>query len=96
MLFLSFCCQCPFPRWAYLDSSEQEILNWKYGYAENRPSALPTEDEQTQIWAVVAGYSIIGNENQNAGSENGITRQWAHSDMLDYIHKNTIPYAGVM
>lgn len=87
---------------AYLTSARDEILAWRYGYTADYNSEEPTitdvprEYEQVQIAAVVAGYSIRGNEGQIAGSENGISRTWAHSDMTGYIRKHVIPIVGVM
>lgn len=82
----------------YLSAAEQELLAWKYSYvaADNRPTSVPADDEITQIFAVVAGYSQRGNEAQSGGSENGVSRQWVFADMRDYIHRAAIPYAGVL
>lgn len=81
----------------YLDAAAQELLAWKYGWSANGvPAEVPAEDEQTQIWAVVAGYSISGAEGEEVHIENGIHRHFTYIDMIDYIHNNTIPYAKVM
>lgn len=83
---------------AYLKSAQCELLAWKYGYLPeaSRPSEVPACDEQTQIWAVIAGYSQRGAENQSSHSENGISRSFAHSDMVQYIRANTVPVVGVV
>lgn len=82
----------------YLNSSSQALLSWKYEYVPNdkRPTEVPADEEQNQIWAVVAGYSQRGNEAQSGGSENGISRQWAYADMLQFIKTNVIPMVGVI
>lgn len=81
----------------YLSASEQELLAWKYGYSavDNRPVSIPADDEMTQIFAVVAGYSQRGAENQSSHAENGISRSFIHSDMVKYIRENCIAVAGV-
>ena len=82
----------------YLAMASDEILNWLYSVAE-RPedvTTVPRRYEQVQIQAVVAGVNIQGAENQTSHSENGISRQFRHADMLAYIHANVFPYAGVV
>lgn len=83
---------------AYLQSAQAEIFSWKYGYiaTADRPTELPADDEQVQIWAVIAGFSQRGAENQTSHSENGISRSFAYSDMLRYIRANLAPYVGVV
>ena len=74
-----------------------ELLQWRFSYA---PDLMPEDEEVPAdlqgVWisAVVAGYSIAGAENQTAHSENGVSRTFKHSDMVDYIHKNVTPYTG--
>lgn len=81
----------------YLDAAAQELLAWKYGWSANGvPAEVPAEDEQTQIWAVVAGYSISGAEGQTLHIENGIHRDFKYHDMVNYIRENTVPIAKVM
>lgn len=80
---------------AYLTSSAQAINQYKYKMTGNIPCELDPEDEQTQIWAVVAGFNMIGMENQSLSIENSTHRHWVYSDMLQYIHGNVTPYLGV-
>lgn len=81
----------------YLAAAAQELLYWKYQYAaDGIPESVPAEDEQAQIWAVVAGYGISGAEGQTVHNENGINRTFKFADMIQYIRSNTIPYARVM
>lgn len=81
----------------YLAAAAQELLYWKYQYAANGiPESVPAEDEQTQVWAVIAGFSISGAEGQTLHIENGIHRDFKFSDMIQYIRNNVIPYARVM
>ena len=49
----------------FLKASKKEILNWLYsGKIPEDISEVPSEYEMTQIWSVVAGYNLIGAENQ--------------------------------
>ena len=81
----------------YLAAAAQELLYWKYQYAANGiPESVPAEDEQTQVWAVIAGYSISGAEGQTLHIENGVHRDFKFADMIQYIRNNVIPYARVM
>lgn len=82
----------------YLLASEKEILAWRYSYSAKASSttSVPVEYEMTQIFAVVAGYSQGGAENQLSHSENGISRTFKYEDMLAYIHSHVIPFVGVM
>ena len=69
----------------YLTIAKTEILSWRYSYVENPPTTVPAEYEVTQIYAVVAGYSQRGAENQVSHNENGVSRTFKYADMLDYI-----------
>lgn len=82
----------------YLTASQKEILAWRYSYSADADSvtSVPAEYEMTQIFAVVAGYSQSGAENQLSHSENGISRAFKYEDMLAYIHSHVIPFVGVM
>ena len=51
-------------------------------------TTVPERYDGTQIYAVVAGYTHAGAEGQTAHSENGISRTFKYSDMVDYIHNN--------
>lgn len=79
----------------YLTASQREILTWRYSYGEI-PNSVPVEYEMTQIHAVVAGFSQRGAENQTGHSENGISRQFSYSDMIQYIRSNVIPLCKVL
>lgn len=83
---------------AYLTISAQEIINWKYHLVGGVPDdvvSVPSAEEMKQLYAVVAGYTHAGAEGQSAHSENGISRTFRYSDMLDYIHNNVKPYVRV-
>ena len=73
---------------AYLSMSQAEILNWMYIKFPEVPedTEMPDKYEITQIHAVVAGYNLRGGENELKHTENGITREFNYSDMVDYIH----------
>ena len=72
----------------YLSLAEEEILNWMYIKFPEIPedTEMPDKYEITQIHAVIAGYNLRGGENELKHTENGITREWNYSDMVDYIH----------
>ena len=76
---------------AYLDMAANEILNWMY---INHPSQrgadeeVPARYENTQVMAVVHGYSHKGAEGETVHNENGINRTFVYADMLDYIRSN--------
>ena len=42
------------------------------------------------------GFSQIGGEGETTHNENGISRQFGYSSCLEYIHKNVMPYVGVI
>lgn len=76
---------------AYLFLSGREILQWRYHLVGGVPSTVtevPEKYEVTQIYAVLAGYTHAGAEGQTAHNENGISRTFQYTDMLDYIHQN--------
>lgn len=80
----------------YLSLAKAEILAWLYsGKTPEGVTDVPAQYEPTQIMAVVAGYGLMGAENQTAHSENSINRTFKYSDMLQYIKSNTIPYVQV-
>ena len=78
----------------YLQAAESEILAWRYP-SGSTVTEVPTEYDMTEVFAVVAGYSQQGAEGQTYHAENGITRTFAYSDMVDYIRKHVIPLCGV-
>jgi hypothetical protein len=77
---------------AYLTLAEKEILSWIYrAYPSGIPEeecALPCEYDSIQIMAVIVGWNQSGAEGQTSHAENGISRQFAYSDMANYIHRN--------
>ena len=80
----------------YLTASEKEILSWRYSYSEEMPTEVPAEYEMTQVYAVIAGYSQSGAENQTVHNENGISRTFKHEDMIAYIRNHVIPIVRVL
>lgn len=81
---------------AFLAAAERELISWRYSYAESVPDTVPYEYEMTQIYAVVAGFNLMGAENQTMHSENGVNRTFRHSSMQDYIRAHTVPIARVV
>lgn len=81
----------------YLSLARDEILGWLYsGKTPENVKDVPAQYEPTQIMAVIAGYGLSGAENQTAHSENGISRTFKYSDMVDYIRSHVTPYVGVI
>lgn len=82
----------------YLKLSAQEIISWLYSCRSTAPegAAVPEKYEASQIMACVTAYSISGAEGETNHSENGISRTWKYSDMVDYIRAHVVPLAGVV
>lgn len=85
----------------FLSAAAREIMSWRYSYSDqfhysDDPGEVPVEYEMTQVFAVVAGYSQSGAENETAHSENGVSRTFKHSDMVAYIRSHVIPLVKVM
>lgn len=82
----------------YLQMAEQEIIGWRYSYAnaDNIPSTIPSEYDMTAVQAVVNGYTQSGIEGQILSVENGVHRHFRYSDMLEYVRGHVIPIAGVL
>lgn len=81
----------------YLSMSKDEILHWMYGGdIPEDVTDVPARYEQTQIQAVIAGYSISGAEEQTSHNENGISRTFKYPDMLAYIHSHVIPIVKII
>lgn len=80
----------------YLTAAEKEILSWRYSLSSQKVTAVPEEYEMTQVFAVVAGYSQSGAENQTSHSENGISRSFKHEDMVAYIRTHVTPFVGII
>ena len=80
----------------YLAASKREILAWRYSYGSREVTEVPSEYEMTQVYAVVAGYSQSGAENQRQHTENGISRVFCYSDMIQYIRANVVPLCKVL
>ena len=81
---------------AYLTLAEKALLSHRYAHSSNKPTAVPEEYEYVQIQAVINGLGISGAEGQTAHSENGISRTFKYSDMIDYIHRNVPAFVGVI
>lgn len=82
----------------YLNIAKDEILNWLYirqGSVPEDATEVPARYEQTQIFAVIAGFNIRGAEGQTLHIENGMHRQFVYDDMLKYIHAHVFPYVEV-
>ena len=54
------------------------------------------EYDTVLVMGCVVGYGLSGAEGQTAHSENSIGRTFKYADMVEYIHRNVIPYAAVM
>lgn len=80
----------------YLTAAEKEIISWRYSLSSQKVTAVPGEYEMTQVFAVVAGYSQSGAENQLAHTENGITRQFKYADMIAYIRSHVFSIVGCL
>ena len=82
---------------AYLALAKAEVLGWLYsGLTPETVTAVPSQYEVTQIFAVVSGFNLQGAEGQTSHSENGISRQWKYEDMVAYIRNHVTSYAGVV
>ena len=82
----------------YIELAGNEILAWKYHLIGGVPegvTAVPTDYDGIQIYAVVVGWTHAGAEGQGLSIENGVHRDFKYSDMLDYIHNSVVPYARV-
>ena len=82
----------------YLSIAKSEILAWQYhliGGVPDDVTDIPAKYENTQIYAVVAGYTHAGSEGESRHVENSVTRDFKYSDMLDYIHNNVLPFVRV-
>ena len=80
----------------YLAMAAQEIIQFKYSLVgADGHTEVDSEDEVTQIHAVLAGYNIRGAENQTSHNENQIYRTFHFTDMVEYVRNHVIPYARV-
>ena len=82
----------------YLSIAKSEILAWQYhliGGVPDDVTDIPAKYDNTQIYAVVAGYTHAGSEGESRHVENSVTRDFKYSDMLDYIHNNVLPFVRV-
>ena len=83
---------------SYISLSGKEILAWMYHLIGGTPAdvtVVPVKYEQTQIYAVIAGWTHAGTEGQSVSIENGVHRHFSYADMLDYIHNNVLPFVRV-
>ena len=84
--------------YTYITLSGNEILAWKYhliGGVPDNVTVVPSLDEGTQIYAVVAGYTHAGAEGETDHRENGVTRVFKYTDMIEYIRDHVLPYVRV-
>lgn len=82
----------------YIELSGKEILSWMYhliGGVPDDVTEVPEKYQGIQIYSVVAGWTHAGAEGQTVSVENGVHRHFVYTDMLDYIHKNILPFVRV-
>ena len=82
----------------YISLAKSEILAWMYhliGGVPNDVTAVPAKYDIVHVYAVVAGWTHAGAEGQTTSIENGVHRDFAYTDMLDYIHNNVLPFVRV-
>ena len=80
----------------YLNIATREIIRWEYDLTGIPTDAVDTSQYDTvKIFAVIAGLTQHGAEGVNAQSEGSFRREFSQADMLDYIHKNVVPFVGV-
>ena len=83
---------------AYLTIAKGEILAWIYHLVGGVPedvTDVPSKYENTQIYAVIVGYTQAGTEGQSVSVENSVHRHFRYAEMLDYIHNNVLPIVRV-
>ena len=83
---------------AYLSIAKSEILAWIYHLVGGVPedvTVVPSKYDNTQIYAVIAGYTQAGAEGEQTHIENGVHRHFRYAEMLDYIHNNVLPLVRV-
>ena len=83
---------------AYLSIAKSEILAWIYHLVGGVPedvTVVPSKYDNTQIYAVVVGYTQAGAEGEAQHIENGVHRNFRYAEMLDYIHNNVLPLVRV-
>lgn len=80
----------------YIDMAGREILAWRYSSAPDAPQDVPAEFEMVQVQAVVNAYTQAGVEGQSGSVENGITRRFKYTDMVEYVRAHVIPVAGTV
>lgn len=82
----------------YIELAKNEILSWMYHLTGGVPSDVtdvPERYDGIQVYAVIAGWTHAGAEGQTVHIENGVHRDFAYADMLDYIHNHVLPYVRV-
>ena len=82
----------------YLDLAKDAIIGHICTVAQ--PSTplhdVPSKYDMVQVFAVVAGYNLIGAEGEIVHIENSIDRHFKYEDMLAYIEGHVLPYARIV
>lgn len=82
----------------YISLSKSEILAWMYhliGGVPDDVTEVPDKYETVQIYSIISGWTHAGAEGEEKHIENGVHRDFAYVDMLDYIHNNVLPFVRV-
>jgi hypothetical protein len=82
----------------YIALSRGEILAWMYHLIGGVPEGVtevPEKYDHIHVYSVIAGWTHAGAEGQSVSIENGVHRHFEYTDMLDYIHKNVLPFVRV-
>ena len=82
----------------YLELAKEAIINHICSVTSPAVPLLevPKKYEAVQIFAVVAGFNLIGAEGEKVHIENGIDRHFKYEDMLAYIESHVLPLARVV
>lgn len=81
---------------AMLDIANDAILDRLY-CVSGRPEGvdtIPRDCMPILVNSVVISYSQVGAEGELSHSEDGVSRSYNYSDMLDYINRHVIPFVG--
>lgn len=81
---------------AMLDIANDAILDRLY-CASGRPEGvdtIPRDCMPILVNSVVISYSQIGAEGELSHNEDGVSRDYNYSNMLEYINRHVIPFVG--
>lgn len=77
-----------------LEQAERIVLNRRYPFGYPEGTKVPKKYDMIQVRIAVELYAKMGAEGETAHTENGITRNYASTDVSHALLRQIVPLVG--